>query len=179
MSTILYYYHGSPLKLDILKPMNKKTDVIDNESVVFATNTKWMSIFFMSQDATDCDIELGYINDIPYLLEQYPGAYDKFLKGKSGYLHYVDAKYFKSDQRLGMPNHEFISDQEVQILKVKKIDDIYDALQKEHVHMLTWTDKETMIATELEKRNKIHSGGYYNKYLKWKKKYLVLKNKLN
>jgi hypothetical protein len=179
MSQISYYYHGSPIELDILKPMGNKTSVIDNENAVFATNTKWLAIFFIANDASDSDIECGFINNIPYLIEQYPGAYNKFLKGKSGYLHYVDYEYFNKDDRLGMPNHEFISKTEVPILKVNKIDDIYVELQKEPVIMLSWDDKENMIANELEKRNKIHSGGYHEKYIKWKRKYLDLKSELN
>lgn len=159
-----YYYHGSPLKLDVLKPMSKRTLVVKGESVVFATNTRWLAIFFIAQGATDADIELGFIDGIPYILEQYEGAFDKFLKG-SGYLHYVDPKYFKSDKRLGMPNHEFISYQEVPILKVDEINDIYDELKKEDVVMLSWKNKERILLNELKnrynKKNKLSRYLYY------------------
>ncbi len=139
-----WFYHGSPNKLNILEPQSKNTAVIEGEGAVFATNTKWLGIFFIASGATDSDIELGFIDGMPYILEQYDGAFDKFLKGKSGYLHYVDPKYFKSDERLGMPQHEFISYEPVPIMKVEKIDDIYEELEKEVVNILTWEDKQRM-----------------------------------
>ena len=146
-----YFYHGSPKKIKILKSFPSK--VVNNDKVVFATNTKWLALFFMASNAKDSDIELGFIKGIPYILEQYEGAFDKFLKGKKGYLHYVNSKHFKSDKRVGMPNHEFISYKSVKVEKVEKINDIFKALEKEEVRLLYWKDKEKMLLNILRKKN--------------------------
>lgn len=138
-----YYYHGSPLKLNILKPQSKRTLVVEGDVVVFATNTRWLAIFFIAR-TSDADIELGFLDGIPYILEQYDGAFDKFLNNQGGYLYYVDPKYFKSDKRLSMLNYEFISYQKVLILKVYTVNNIYDKLKKDGV-MLSWEDKERIL----------------------------------
>lgn len=135
----------------MLEPRSVK--VIDGESAVFATNTRWLAILFIASDATNVDIQSGFIGGIPYILEQYPGAFNKFLKGRSGYLHYVNSKYFKKDKRLGMYNHEFISYNKVPVLKIIKIQDIYEELKKENVNILSFQDYEEMLFNKLNKKN--------------------------
>lgn len=137
-----YFYHGSLIDLDInidkLEPRPSK--VINPESAVFATNTLWLSIFFIAH-AADCDIESGFISGKPYILEQYPGAFDKILKGKQGYIYYLSPDNFESDPRLGLQKYEFISKKPEKILKKEKINDIYQALTKTEVNMITFDDK--------------------------------------
>lgn len=132
-------YHGSSKDLDILKPMASK--VIDGEAAVFATNAKFLAIIFIASNATDSDIDIGFIHDVPYILEQWPGAFDKFLKGRAGYLYYVNAENFHSDKRLGMHNHEFISNNDEKILKKERIEDIYEALLKTDVNIVDYDSK--------------------------------------
>lgn len=107
-----YLYHGSSTNLDIMTDMlePKPSKVINFESAVFATNTLWLSIFFIPKKS-DCDIESGFISGKPYIIEQYPGAFDKFLKNKTGYIYYLGPNNFKSDPRLGLQGYEFISRQ--------------------------------------------------------------------
>lgn len=133
-----FYYHGSPTKLEKLEP--RPSFVINNESAVFATDKRYLALVFIAK-ANDQDIELGFINNKPYILEQYPGAFDKFLKKKSGYIYYLDPKQFKQDKRLGMYNHEFISYNPVNILKTEKIKDIYEELVKSELNIVTFDMK--------------------------------------
>lgn len=132
------YYHGSKIQLNTIEPRPSK--VVNNEKVVFATNNKWLSIAFIAK-FTDNDIEIGVTNDVLYLCEQYENAF-KFLKC-SGYVHYVDEKYFQPDDRLGMKNHEFISHTCVPASYSEKIECVYDALQKGEVLMIEFNDHTT------------------------------------
>lgn len=140
-------YHGSPTKFDVLIPHPRS--IVDNEEVVFATNTKWLSIVFIAK-ATDADIEIGFINNKPYILEQYPGAFDKFLVGKHGYIYHVDPKGFEKDKRLGMYNHEFISHDKTNILSTEEINDIYEALKKTEVNIIDFDTKAKLIESVLK-----------------------------
>src|SRR5205809_7660933 len=85
-----FLYHGSKTDLDsdsdLLVPSESK--IINNEKAVFAIDKKYWAIFFMAR-AGDCNIESGFISGKPYILEQWPGAFDKYLKGQSGYIYYV------------------------------------------------------------------------------------------
>ncbi len=147
-----YYYHGSKEKLPYLEP--RPSRVIDNELAVFATNKLWLAIIFIA-GATDYDIELGFINDKPYILEQNPGAFDKLLKGVSGYVYFLSKKNFRSDKRLGLQKHEFISRQKEKIIKTKYIPNLYDALKKSETNLITFDDKmkciEMLLNGKIEK----------------------------
>lgn len=133
-----YYYYASSTKLDMLVPQRSRA--MDNEEVVFATNTKWLAIFFLAGSPNDA-IELGLIDNKPYILEQYPDTFDIFLKNKSGYLHYLDAANFQSDPRISMKYHVFISRNEEKILKTETISDIYEALKNSPVTIISFNDK--------------------------------------
>lgn len=133
-----YYYHGSKQKIDVLLP--KPSKVVNMEKVVFATDTIWLSIFFIS-DARDADIELGFVKGKPYILEQYEGAFDKYLKNVSGYIYYLDKSSFDTDSRLGLQNHEFISKTKVSIVKTVKVNNLYKQLKKYNVNMVSFDKK--------------------------------------
>jgi hypothetical protein len=98
------------------------------KKAVFATNEKWISVVFIPQ-WSDNDFEFGFIYGVPYIMEQYHGAFDK-LKVK-GFIYCLDPKHFKSDERLGMKNHEFISKDKVKILKVLEITNVYNYLKRQ------------------------------------------------
>lgn len=150
-----YLYHGSQMDLkpnkDLLKPRSCK--LVNNEPVVFATNKLWLSIFFIAK-ASDSDISCGYISEYPCIVEQYPGALDKFLKGVSGFVYCVNASDFKTDSRLGMVRHEFISKKPVKILKKMRIPDIYKALKGTEVNIITFDDNIKMIYKFIKNKNK-------------------------
>lgn len=126
----MMYYHGSKklIKGGYLTP--RKSKIINGEKAVFATNMLYWAIFFIS-DNKDCDVESGYWNRIPYMLENYPGALNKFFSNISGYIYEVDSKHFHNDKRLGLQEFEFISNNRVKILKRNKIPDILKALKKQ------------------------------------------------
>lgn len=142
-----FYYHGSSTKSDILEPHPSR--VIDGEKAVFATNEKWLAVFFIAK-TSDIDFELGHINGKPYILEQYHGAYNKLLKGVSGYLHYVDKNQFEGDKRLGMQNREFISKKLVKVIKVEEVNDVYETIKGYNIPMLTFEQKIECIEKLLE-----------------------------
>lgn len=76
------FYHGS--KHDIIGPLKPTpSDLVDGESVVYATNMYWLAVFFAS-GADDFHFGSGFIDGNPYIIEKHPGAIDEFLRGKSG-----------------------------------------------------------------------------------------------
>lgn len=138
---MMIYYHGSSHCIkqgNYLHP--RKAGVIDGEKAVFATNELFWATFFISE-SNMCDIESGYINNKPYILEQYPGAINKFLAKKKGYIYELDSKDFHDDKRLGLRGHEFISHKKVKVLKVTKILDLLKALKKTKINIITFDMK--------------------------------------
>ena len=144
-----YYYHGSKFKItDFLEP--RPSRVIDGDEAVFATNTRWLAIYFIASPR-DTDIEVGFIHNDPYIMEQWPGAFDKVLRNKRGYLYSVKKDQFHSDPRLGMKRHEFISDDKVKIEKTEVIDDVYEEIEKADVAIIDFSMKEEFIAEAIQK----------------------------
>jgi hypothetical protein len=125
-----YYYHGSEKNITgtVLDP--RPSRVIDNEKAVFATNTKALALLFIPK-WSDNDFELTCYNNHIYFIENYPNAFDHIFSDKSGYIYQVDKQKFHSDDRLGMKNHEFISDSTVQIQKKEYIPDIVSILKQQ------------------------------------------------
>jgi hypothetical protein len=146
-----YYYHGSQKLIEnYLEP--KPSKVLEGDEAVFATNTKWLALIFIAH-TTDSDIEIGFIDNIPYIMEQYPEAFNKFLN-TGGYIYYVDPELFKSDTRLGMQQHEFISDNKVPIIKKEEIENIYKALKETEVNFISYEEKENCLHELLKKKTK-------------------------
>ncbi len=142
-----YYYHGTKHKITTTTLEPHPSPLVNNNHVVFATNTRWLALIFIA-GAGDSQIELGFTHNIPYIYEVNPGAFNKYLKGQSGFIHYVDPAPFRRDERLGMHNHEFITDNPVPILKTEKIADIYEALKSTEVNIISydiqWIMKDKM-----------------------------------
>lgn len=164
-----YYFHGSTrLIKNKLEPRPSK--VIEGEEAVFATNKRWLALFFIL-DTTDFDFQVGYYGE-PHIIEQYPGAIEEKMKNRSGYIYSVDPKLFHDDPRLGMQQHEFISDGPVSILKTKKIDDVYEELLKTEVNIITFEEKMDCILDLIKKKksNKKQQGGNYQKRYRLVKK---------
>lgn len=133
-------YHGSSYNTEILEPRSSK--IIDDEKAVFATNSKDLAVVFIPK-WNDCDLDLGYRNDILYCCEQYPDAFNK-LKNVSGFVYTINGDDFTSDPRLGMKYHEFISKKgidKVNVLSTEKIDDVYEYLIESTMCMITFEEK--------------------------------------
>lgn len=144
-----YYFHGSPTLInDYLEP--RSSQVIDNESAVFATNTRWIALLSIAK--TKNDFEFGFINSKPYILENEPGRFQTLLTGLNGYIYYVYKNSFHSDKRLGMPGHEFVSSDKVKIIKTEQINDVYDALLKTDVALIKFDDKIDCIENIINKQ---------------------------
>jgi hypothetical protein len=134
-------YHGSKHLIAKLEP--RPSRVIDGESAVFATNSRWLALVFIA-NATDANIEIGVIGDngraIPYIAEASPDAFE--LLKIPGYIYTVSARGFKSDPRLGMRRHEFIKKSSAKILHTEKIPSVWDALQHEEVTLVLYRDRD-------------------------------------
>ena len=126
-------YHGSSDKHSILHP--SECDVISGDKAVFATNKRWLALCFIPK-FEDTDIQIGFVNNIPYMEELKKDAFE-VLK-ISGYIHRVSSKGFKKDNRLGMKSAEFISTSSVNSLGVEKIDNVYMALKDTNVNMIPY-----------------------------------------
>jgi hypothetical protein len=126
-------YHGSNKKLDCLSPSPSK--VINGENAVFATNRRWLALCFIAK-FEDSDIELGYINGIPYIEELKENAFESLKV--PGYIYTVPSNNFISDDRLGIQNMEFISTVETNIVETEEIDDVYKELKNTEVYMIPY-----------------------------------------
>lgn len=136
-----YYYHGSNYELnvgDYLEPRSSK--VINNEKAVFSTNNRLLAIIFIAKHTND-DFEFGFYNGKLYMMEQYPDAFKIKLGKVSGWVYYLNKKPFKKDQRLGLKNSEFISRKKEKIIKKEYIKDVYKALKKSTLIMITFKEK--------------------------------------
>ena len=126
-------YHGSLKKYDILKPF--KSSLINDEPVVFATNKKWIALCFIIK-FKDSDIEVGFINDTPYIMELKKNAFDIFKT--KGFIHKVNKKGFKSNKNLGLKGTEFINKSRVKVIDSEEIDDVYMALKNTEVFLIPY-----------------------------------------
>lgn len=121
-----YYYHGSNNgSIKILEP--RPSNLIKERKVVFATNNLSFALMFLGK-WTDADISLGSINGKLYAMELYPDAFDKLRI--PGYIYYLDPKYFHSDNRVGTRHHEFVSFEQVPVIKKKYFSDSFQEMKK-------------------------------------------------
>jgi hypothetical protein len=119
-------YHGSPVHgLSALRP--SPSHVLGGQPAVFATPDRDLAIAMLAP-WRDGDFEQGYVNGKPYMREQYPGAFDKTYKGKSGTLYELPDEGFTPDPRL--MRVERINRGEVPVTKAERIDDVLEALQQ-------------------------------------------------
>lgn len=136
-------YHGSKHPVTAGAPEPRPSRVIDGESAVFATNSRWLALVFIA-GATDDNIEIGVIGDngkaIPYIAEARPGAFE--LLKIPGYIYTVSSRGFKSDPRLGMCRHEFIKRSAAKITHTERILSVWDALQQEDITLVPYRDRD-------------------------------------
>jgi hypothetical protein len=150
------YYHGSSKLIDgYLEPRSSR--VIDNEKAVFATPSKEFALAFMGEKWNDNDFDLGSNGRYLHMVERRRGNFEKFFN-VDGYLYKVNKSGFRSDKRLGMPDHEVICDDNVKILSTQYIPNILNALRKSKIVMIKYDDlkfirfkkgcKKVMVNTE-------------------------------
>lgn len=128
-------YHGSPYKHENLVP--KESSLLDDESVVYATDVYDMAVLFSAQ-LSNLHIDCGTVNGKFYVLEKFGGVFEKLKR--PGYIHFVSNESFKTDNRLGMSNHEFISNKIINVQKVTYVANIYRYLKEESkiINLVTW-----------------------------------------
>jgi hypothetical protein len=122
--TILY--HGSPRSLDLVEPRPNK--IVNNLPCVFGTNTPWLALIFSAGPSVK-GLDYGFINGQGYVVEMVDGAFEQLNRG--GYVHMLAAEGFRSDLRLGMPNHEFIKEGSAPVLGQVLIANIMRSLRKQ------------------------------------------------
>lgn len=148
-----YLYHGSAVNIETGVLTRHPSKVVDGEEVVFATNLFDFAVYFAAH-AYDSDIEFGIVNGKAYAMEQYPKAFELLLKNKTAWIYSVDKSKFSRDERLGMQEHEYISREDVKILKVALIKDIWQYLQRpdSSINLITFDDKWEMLEPLLKKK---------------------------
>lgn len=137
------YYHGSSKIIDVLEP--RPSGVINNEKAVFATSSYTDAVIF-STLWSDYNFSFGTYNGDKYLIEMYPGAFEKL--NTTGYIHHVPANKFHHDKRTGL-NNEFISFHPVKPLTYDTVN-VKDYLSKSDVQMITY-DKYVKLLHESPK----------------------------
>jgi hypothetical protein len=132
-----HLFHGTsePIQGNYLLP--KPSQVLQGEEAVFATNRFDFAVLFIAK-WTDRDFEFGIVNGKAYCMEMYPNAFD-ILKKASGVVYLVQEEYFKTDERLGMKNHEFISKQKVPIDSYVKVGNVWEELNS--INLITFEQK--------------------------------------
>jgi hypothetical protein len=120
------FYHGSQFGgLKQLEP--RPSRALRGNSAVFATPSRDLALSYLAP-WKDADFEQGHINGEPYMTEQYPGAFEKIYKGRSGSVYSVPEAGFSPRARL--MREERVNRKPVQPLSEEVIPDAWDALQK-------------------------------------------------
>jgi len=120
-------YHGSPFNLGggVLEPRASK--LLGGEEAVYATNVYELAVLFVAKH-TDADIDIGFHCGRLYVIENWPGAFERHLCGAAGYVYTLRGEAFGSDPRLGMPEHEFVCREPVPVCggrPCERIDDVH------------------------------------------------------
>jgi len=131
-----YYFHGSIHKIQEKKISPRPSAVVDQDNVVFATNSRGIAVSFIPKWG-DHELSFGTLNGHIYMMELQPGQFERFKK-TSGYLYTVPSDTFISDDRLGMQNREFISYDDVPIISMEKIDNVYMELVQSNINLITF-----------------------------------------
>lgn len=128
-------YHGSQQQdLTILEPA--PSTLLDGQAAVFATVSRTAALCFIGR-WSDEDIVHSVHGDRNHLQEVYPGAFEKFFKGKSGSIYTVNPDNFQSNFKGGDLGYERFSSMPVTPTQEEKIPDIWEALlQSEDIDLV-------------------------------------------
>lgn len=129
-------YHGSPHKIDTFEP--KPHYLTGGKSVVFGTPIIEIALASVAP-WRDSDFEQGVIDeDPPYMLEQYPNAFEKIYGNASGYLYVLDSKPFYWQDNL--TRFEYVSDTAPKILDVFFVPNALEALLDSEMQLVLYED---------------------------------------
>lgn len=135
----LRLYHGSPNLFFEFLP--RKHYLSEDKLVVFATPLLQIAVA-STQPWTDDDFEQGVVDqDPPYMIEQYPNAFEKIYGGRSGYLYEVEPTTFYHTSKL--TRFEYISNAPPTILAVVYIDDCLELLQKLDIQLVKYHEGDS------------------------------------
>jgi hypothetical protein len=132
-------YHGSP---HLIKKFNPKPHFLaKGKAVVFGTPI--IEIAFASmQPWTDDDFEQGIVdNEPPFMIEQYPGAFEEIYGGKQGYLYEVADDTFFTNENL--TRFELVSYESPTILARHKFDNVLSLLEATELQMIKYEDGDS------------------------------------
>ena len=117
-------FHGSKVKLDVIKTCEHPLSNKDSEKIAFATSDGYVAASFIPKWG-DNDFEHGNISDgdkkMWYMKEMYPNAF-KLLE-TDGYIHELDPKTFYRNEKLGLLE-EYITNEELIPLKISYISNV-------------------------------------------------------
>lgn len=131
-------YHGSLYKFD--KFENRSHFLAEGESVVFGTSIRSIALASLCV-WDDEDFEQGIVDDDPpYMIEMYPGAFEKIYGGKKGYLYEVSGDTFYTNSNL--TRYEMISDESPNIIRCIEIEDALEALSLSDMQMVMYEEGE-------------------------------------
>jgi len=134
-------YHGSPRLIEKFKPTPHY--LADGEAVVFGTPFIEIAISCM-RFWTDDDFEQGIVDeDPPYMIEQYPGAFEKIYGGKRGYLYELSSDTFMRSEALA--RFELFSYEPPKIISSYVCDDVLGLLKSTDMQMIEFKDRDTYI----------------------------------
>jgi hypothetical protein len=122
---INHIYHGSPYLISQFELRNHY--LANDNPVVFGTPNKTLALTFLSK-WKDSDFKQYVKDDVIYMYEQYPNAYEKIYKDKIGYLYELDASTFQREPQL--MRLEYMSRVIPRVLSVEQFD-VDDILLKE------------------------------------------------
>jgi len=138
LESVNYLYHGSSELIEETIKVNP-SNLLEMKEVVFATQCKWLALLFCAK-IKDKDASFGFVNGHPYIEENEKGILEYKMKNKKGYIYIVSKDSFSRDNRLGMINHEFISQKAVKIIETIIIDDVwkefYEIINKEQIEFM-------------------------------------------
>lgn len=166
-------YHGSPRKVETLKPRYEHGDP-RVPPAVFASPSETFALAYAGRKWGDRDINQstrgGNKAGQMILREMRPGALQEVYGGKKGYLYEVPKEPFRALEGRRTIK-EVVSTQPVRPLRVKEVPDVLQALKNKpevKLHPYNPRDPETRTAIrrQVKRMREMDDGG--KQYLKWR-----------
>lgn len=126
-------YHGSPLKLNVLKPQNQSLEARD---YVFASPDRNFALCYAGNAWNDFMINQSYLNGKLTLIEIEPDAFEKAFN-TTGYLYALDGNDFP----IRRSSREVMTDRPVKPKSIKRIPNVYNEIKHSGIqlyHYGTW-----------------------------------------
>ena len=143
-------YHGSPIKMEVLKPKNLHGDP-NVKDVVFATPSREFALAYAGKKWGDRDIEQRVNNRRMSLTESRPGALDETFSKVPGYIYHLPSEGFSKLPRQ-RTSFEVVSERPVKPVKIEEIPDTLRALHESGVVLNRYDPKSPLIAISAKRR---------------------------